>query len=64
MVLQVLKTSHYYSSTPEGGAHAPSPPLQSLHPLTFTTTQVNPDVEIHTRVGYQKMEAQLGSYCR
>lgn len=54
MVLEVLKPSPYYSATPEGGAHAPSPSLQSLHPLTLTITQVEPDMEVHA--GWKRLE--------
>ena len=48
MALEVLKPSDYYSSTLEGGAPTPSPPLQSLHSLSFTTTWVKPNMEVHT----------------
>ena len=54
MVLEVLKPSYYYSFTPEGGARAPSPLLQSLHSLALTTTEVKPNMEVHT--GLERLE--------
>lgn len=53
-IILLLKLSHYYSSSPEGGAHAPSLPPQSLHPLAFPITSGKPDRELHT--GFERLQ--------
>ena len=54
MALEVLKPSYYYSSTLEGGAPTPSPPLQSLYSLSLTTTWMKPNTEVHA--GLERLE--------